>query len=230
MVSILKKGRKKKAAAEPTPAPMPQPHAPSDPPHAMADQSAPNHTVVEQPASAPSHTAVDQPMASPPAPISRYEAQAGYTPPDGADDFQLPTRHVPAEPAPSREPTRSGSLLSRALLDSGEQTADERDRVAALEFEQAIAPVMEYMRAAVPEATTPEDAQRILFENQGEITPDPQGGSFVKGDAFERDARVYYRLLRRDYEKYPRPSERAKKQTSPHLHQVYGKLQGNKGW
>ncbi len=217
MASILKKGRNKKAAAEPTPAPMAdaQPHAAPDQAPPMPDHSPGGEMVMAPPPVAP-------------APAQRYDAPAGYTPPDGAADFQLPARYVPAEPAPSREPSRTGSLLSRALLDSGEQTADERDRVAALEFEQAIAPVMEYMRAAVPEATTPEDAQRILFENQGEITPDPQGGAFVKGDAFERDARVYYRLLRRNYEKTPRPSE--KRQTSPHLHQVYGRLNGNKGW
>jgi len=225
MVSILKKGRKKKAEAEPTPAPMAQPPTGPEQAHAPADQETPHHAVVDQPV--PDATAA---APAPSAPAQLHAPAAGYTPPDGADDFQLPARYHPAEPAPSREPTRSGSLLSRALLDSGESTAAERDRVAALEFEQAIAPVMDYMRAAVPDATTPEDAERILFENQGEITPDPQGGSFVKGDAFERDARVYYRLLRRDYEKYPRPSERAKKQTSPHLHQVYGRLNGNKGW
>jgi hypothetical protein len=39
---------------------------------------------------------------------------------------------------------------------------------------------------------------------------------------------VYYRLLRRDYEKNPRPS--LKRQKSHHLHEVYGKLVGTKGW
>ena len=88
---------------------------------------------------------------------------------------------------------------------TGEQTPEERDRVAAQEFEAAIAPVMEYMRQHLPEASTPEEAARIWAENQGEITPDPKGGSYVAGDAFDADARVYYRLLRRDYEKNPRP-------------------------
>lgn len=163
-----------------------------------------------------------------PAP-ARYDTAATYVPPTGAEDFQLPDRYVPAEPPPSREPgAPSGGLLSRVLLFSGEQTPQERDRVAAEEFEQAIAPVMEYMRAAVPEASTPEEAARILSENQGEITPDPQGGSYVHGDAFDRDARVYYRLLRRDYEKTPRPSE--KRSISHHLHGVYNKLPGTRGW
>ena len=145
----------------------------------------------------------------------------------GTVDFDPPISYEPA-PKPPPSPRSSGSLLNRVLGDPGEQTPEERDRVAAAEFEQAIAPVMELMRAAVPEASTPEEAARILDQNQGEITPDPQGGSYVHGDAFDRDARVYYRLLRRDYEKTPRPSE--KKGVSHHLHGIYGKLTGTKGW
>jgi len=143
--------------------------------------------------------------------MSGYDVGATYSPPSGAGDFQLPGRYIPAEPPPSPEPsTGKGGLLSRVLLFTGENTAAERDRVAAEEFERAIAPVMEYMRANVPEASTPEEAARIWAENQGEITPDPKGGSFVAGDAFDRDARIYYRLLNRDYEKNPRPSLKRK--------------------
>lgn len=145
----------------------------------------------------------------------------------GSIDFDPPISYEPA-PKPPPSPRSTGSLLNRALGDPGEQTAEERDRVAAMEFEQAIAPVLDLMRASVPEASTPEEAARILAENQGEITPDPKGGSTVPGDAFDADARVYYRLLRRNYEKNPRPSE--KRSTSHHLHGVYGKLTGTKGW
>jgi hypothetical protein len=117
-----------------------------------------------------------------------------------------------------------------AFFDVGETTAADRERVAAAEWEQVFAPVMDLMKASVPEANTPEEAARILAQNQGEITPDPKGGSYIHGDAFDRDARVYYRLLHRDYEKVPRPSELGKRKTSHHLHQVYGKLVGTKGW
>jgi hypothetical protein len=159
-----------------------------------------------------------------------YDVGADYAPPSGADDFQLPDRYIPSEPPPSAEPPapRGGGLLNRVLMFTGEQTAAERDRVAQEEFQRAIEPVMEYMRAKVPEASTPEEAARIWSENQGEITPDPNGGSYVHGDAFDADARVYYRLLRRDYEKTPRPSE--KKGMSHHLHGVYNKLPGTRGW
>jgi hypothetical protein len=160
-----------------------------------------------------------------------YDVGATYAPPGGAEDFQLPNRHIPAEPPPSREPPApKGGLLNRVLLFSGETKPEERDRIAAEEFEQAIAPVMEYMRVQNPDASTPEEAARIWSENQGEITPDPNGGGYVYGDAFDRDARVYYRLLRRDYEKTPRPSEKGKRSISHHLHGVYNKLPGTRGW
>ena len=158
-----------------------------------------------------------------------YDVGASYAPPGGADDFQLPSRHIPAEPPPSPEPPAGPpGLLQRVLMFSGETTAQERDRIAAEEFEQAIAPVLEYMKVHNPDASSPEEAAQIWSQNQGEITPDPLGGSYVHGDAFDRDARVYYRLLRRDYEKTPRPSER--KGVSHHLHGIYGKLTGTKGW
>ena len=205
----------------------------------MADAPMPEQSAeVEPQAQAPAAAAETTPMAAPQQqtqvqrdydPPPTYQPAADYTPPSGADDFQLPERYVPAEPPPSREPPApKGGLLNRVLLFSGEMTPAERDRIAQEEFQQAIEPVMEYMRAAVPEASTPEEAARILSENQGEITPDPKGGSYVHGDAFDRDARVYYRLLRRDYEKTPRPSE--KRSMSHHLHGAYNKLPGTRGW
>jgi len=165
----------------------------------------------------PPVTAVEPPVEAPmPVETSTVEQPAAsYEPPD----YTMP--------AVNGGSSRNASgLLGR--LDPGEQTADERERQAARDWEQILAPAMDLMRAAVPDANTPEDAARILSENQGEITPDPEGGAFVRGDAFESDARVYYRLLRRDYEKNPRPS--TKREVSHHLHGVYGKLTGTKGW
>ena len=232
MVTLLKRGKKKKAEAEAEAQPMPRAMADAQAASDVARTEATDHG-----ADSPQGTETGpgtSGMGAAQTPVARtgtYQEAPSYAPPDGADDFQLPGRHVPAEPPPSAEPsTGKGGLLNRVLLFSGEQTPEERDRIAAQEFEQAIAPVMDYMRAAVPEASTPEEAARILSENQGEITPDPQGGSYVPCDAFDEDARVYYRLLRRDYEKHPRPSEKEKQKQSHHLHQVYGKLGGNKGW
>lgn len=165
------------------------------------------------------------PVAAAPAPVPDPASASTYDLPAGAP-YEKPISWEPA-PEPPPPPRSTGGLLG-FYKETGEQTKEERDRVAAMEFEQAISPVMEMMRASVPEASTPEEAARILSENQGEITPDPQGGAYVYGDAFDADARVYYRLLRRNYEKNPRPSERRKQ--SHHLHSVYGKLTGTKGW
>ncbi len=166
--------------------------------------------------------------------MSGYDQGATYAPPGGADDFQPRRRHIAAEPPPSPEPPAGpAGLLQRVLMFSGETTAQERDRVAAQEFEQAIAPVLEYMRAHNPDASTPEEAERIWAQNQGEITPDPRGGSFVAGDSFDTDARVYYRLLHRNYEKTPRPSEKRKESRA--LSRAGGSdgfrlLPGTRGW
>ena len=225
MPSLLKKGRKK-GTDDSVGAPMPE---------AAASEAAPSEGETEVQAPAPAET-TQMPAVAEQTQVQRdydpppkYQQAVDYVPPTGADDFQLPERYIPAEPPPSREPPAAkGGLLQRVLLFTGEQTPEERDRIAAEEFQQAIEPVMEYMRAAVPEASTPEEAARILEERAGEVTPDPNGGSYLHGDAFDADARVYYRLLRRDYEKVPRPSQ--KKGVSPHLHGVYGKLTGTKGW
>jgi hypothetical protein len=220
MATLLKKGRKK-GSDNSVGAPMPEATA-SEP---TTDVQAPAPAATSEMPAAPERTQVQRDDDPPPT----YQAAADYTPPTGADDFQLSERYIPAEPPPSREPPAAkGGLLNRVLMFTGEQTPEERDRIAAEEFQQAIEPVLEYMRTAVPEASTPEEAARILEERSGEVTPDPQGGSYVHGDAFEADARVYYRLLRRDYEKTPRPSE--KRATSHHLHGIYGKLSGTKGW
>ncbi len=167
-------------------------------------------------------------MVVPAEPARPAEPPATYDLP-GLNNFDIdrPPSFDPAPPPPD-PPPYSGSLIERAFGSPDEIPATEKDRIAQAEFEQAIAPVLEMMRAAVPGASTPEEAQRILSENQGEITPDPKGGAYVFGDAFDHDARVYYRLLHRDYEKNPRPAE--KRAVSHHLHGVYGKLTGTKGW
>ena len=230
MATLIKKGRKRATAPEPAAEETTSMEmvAVAEPPEAQA--TAPAN--VGMPYSPPTPPGVNMPRSY--GTSSGYDVGASYAPPGGADDFQMPSRHIAAEPPPPPEPdTGKGGLLQRVLMFSGETTAAERDRVAAEEFEQAIAPVMEYMRAAIPEASTPEEAARIWAENQGEITPDPKGGSYVPGDSFDHDARVYYRLLRRDYEKTPRPSEKKKEShalTGTGGADGYRLLPGTRGW
>jgi hypothetical protein len=245
MATLIKKGRKQ-GAENSVGEPMPEAVAPEPEPAPPAAHT-PSTAVVStrkppQPPGPPVDTTpfISYPPSDYDGPVpanfprsygntTPYDVGASYAPPGGAEDFQLPSRHIPAEPPPSPEPPAGpAGLLQRVLMFSGETTAQERDRIAAEEFEQAIAPVMEYMRVQNPEASTPEEAAQIWAQNQGEITPDPEGGSYVYGDAFDADARVYYRLLRRDYEKTPRPSE--KRSVSHHLHGVFNKLPGTRGW
>lgn len=161
-------------------------------------------------------------------------APAEYTPPPAPESAAVweptPARFDDSVGVPAPLSGGVGGLFSRMYGDVGEQTAAERDRQADQEFRQAMAPALELLQASVPEASSADEAARILDERQSatELVPDPKGGAYVNGDAYETDARIYYRLLRRDFEKTPRPSE--KRATSHHLHQVYGKLTGNKGW
>ena len=207
MVKVLRRGKREEATADTATAEAES--GPASTPEASADAPVGEARATEAPA---------PDMPAPPRPAT-YDLPAG-------EPYEPPISFEPAPPPPP--PPRSTGGLLDFYKDAGEQTAAERERVAAMEFEQAIAPVMELMRASVPEASTPEEAARILAANQDEITPDPQGGAYVHGDAFDADARVYYRLLRRNYEKNPRPSQG--RTVSPHLHGTYGKLTGTKGW
>jgi hypothetical protein len=232
MASLIKKGRKSAATQS-----APEPAAEETTSMELVTTAPPPEEEAPAPSAGMSYSPPTRPMPNMPrsyGQTSGYDVGASYAPPEGAEDFQLPSRHIAAEPPPSPEPaTGKGGLLQRVLMFSGETTAQERDRIAAEEFEQAIAPVMEYMRAANPDASTPEEAAQIWAENQGEITPDPKGGAYVPGDAFDTDARVYYRLLRRDYEKTPRPSEKRKESRA--LSRAggadgYKLLPGSRGW
>jgi hypothetical protein len=125
---------------------------------------------------------------------------------------------------------KAGGLLGRMYGEPGEMSRAERERQAAAEFEQAVAPVLDLLVASVPEASSPEEAARAWESRVGELRPDPGAGAYIPGDAFDREARVYYRLLRRDYEKDPRPSLSKNKKVSHHLHSAYARFPGTKGW
>lgn len=135
----------------------------------------------------------------------RQAAEVRHAPPAMAAE--------PSPPAPMREMSggtggeSGGGVAARVLgvyADPG-STAAQREAAAAAEFQAAIAPVMDLLTSAVPEAGSPDEAMRTLESRLGEYPPDPDGGAYIRGDSYETDARVYYRLLRRDYERNPRP-------------------------
>ena len=145
-----------------------------------------------------------------------------------AEAAAQPAAQAVPPPRPRSNGGAQGGLVGRLYGPPGEQSAEERQRVAEAEFRAAIAPAMDLLVASVPDAGSPEEAARRLEDNLGDYPPDTGPGAFVHGDAFDADARVYYRLLKRDYERSPRPSEQRRK--SHHLHERYGLLPGHKGW
>jgi hypothetical protein len=165
--------------------------------------------------------------AVPPEPMAEAQPEpVAAPPPDAAPPVAA------LEPAATgrggSSPGGPGTLLRRIYGNPGEMSRDERDRQAAMEFEQAVAPVMDLLLASVPEASSPEEAARTWESRAGELRPDPEGGAYIPGDAYDTDARVYYRLLRRDYERNPRPSPR--RGVTHHLHSQYKRFPGTKGW
>jgi hypothetical protein len=172
--------------------------------------------------------------ASPPVEAAAPATTDMAPPPPVADAPQPEAVAAPPPPPPPMPPARGGNggarggLVGRLYGPPGEQSAAERQRIAEAEFQAAIAPALDLLVAAVPEAQSPQEAARALEARLGEYTPDPGPGAYVYGDAFDADARVYYRLLKRDYERNPRPSE--KRQKSHHLHEKLGLLPGTRGW
>lgn len=126
----------------------------------------------------------------------------------------IPEMAVPESPSPVQSMAyddggSSQGVASRVkgVYAGSGSTAAQRDAQAAAEFQAAIAPVMDMLSSAVPEAGSPDEAMRSLEQRLGEYPPDPDGGAYIRGDSYDTDARVYYRLLRRDYERDPRPAK-----------------------
>lgn len=151
-----------------------------------------------------------------------------------------PEMASPAFTAPAGNSSGRRGLFSRMYGDVGEMSAADRDRVAAQEWQAAVAPVMDMLRESVPGASSAEEAAQA-WQSTEPVIPDPDGGAYIYGDAFENDARVYYRILRRDYEDNPRPGtgdhqpyyigNLAKKHHKSHyLPSSYGQRPGIKGW
>jgi hypothetical protein len=175
----------------------------------------------------------DEAAAPPPVEASAAAPPEAPPRPGEASPPAPPTQAAAPPPPPQARPARPasggpGGLVNRLYGPPGELPASERQRIAEAEFQAAIAPALDLLVASVPEASSPQEAARALESRLGEYTPDPEPGAYVHGDSFEADARVYYRLLRRDYERNPRPSESRKK--SHHLHELYGRLPGTRGW
>ncbi len=84
---------------------------------------------------------------------------------------------------------------------------EELERQAAADFQAAIAPSLEKLREAVPDASSPEEARRALEEReqQTELRPDPEGDLAPGRDIYRKEASIHYRIQRQ----LERPRRRA---------------------
>ncbi len=95
--------------------------------------------------------------------------------------------------------TSQPSVWVGALLDNRPPPSrDELDRRAAAEFQAAIAPSLDRLREAVPDASSPEEARRALEEReaQAEYPRDEEGDQLKGQDVFNTEASVHYRIQR----------------------------------
>ena len=73
---------------------------------------------------------------------------------------------------------------------------EELERQAAADFQAAIAPSLESLREAVPDASSPDEARRALEERESEIEfpPDTEGEKLKANDIYRTEATVHHRI------------------------------------
>lgn len=141
-------------------------------------------TMVEQPAeqTAPTEPVAAAPPSPPPPPTPSSGGGLGpdySTTGDGGDPRDFSVNHY----------LDLGDLFTTPR----NMSEDERERMAAADFQAAIAPAL----AAAPEpvtAATPDEAVRQFVEKTGPALPDPGAG--IEGNIFNREATAYMRIRR----------------------------------
>ena len=121
-------------------------------------------------------------------------------PPEASQPFVPPS----AAPVPPPEdehlsPAFWMQSLTSVITKSGEPNRDELARQAEQEFNNAIMPGLMGLRDAVPDASSPEEAKRILAEREAqyEYPEDPEAGTLSQSDIYRADSSVYYRIRKR---------------------------------
>ncbi len=127
--------------------------------------------------------------------------------PESAEAKQRRPRYQPAE-VPLATPYGAEERLpvsywmqsvQGVLSKAGTGTAEEREREAAAEFQAAIMPGLVGLRDAVPDAASPDEALRVLAQQEAEheFPEDPEARSLTQNDIFQTDSSVYYRIRNR---------------------------------
>ncbi|MDQ6909331.1 MAG: hypothetical protein M3Z84_00875 [Actinomycetota bacterium] len=135
-------------------------------------------TLVEQPAEQADAT---EPVAAPPPPpppVAGGPHPDYSTTGDGGDPREFSANHY----------LDLGDLFTSPRNPS----EDERLRMAAAEWQAAIAPAFAGMEGAPPAATTPDEAVREFVEKTGPALPDPGAGT--DGNIFNNEATAYMRI------------------------------------
>ena len=123
------------------------------------------------------------------------------TPADGETSKGKGRRAARAEKKSRREErkpreastVRASALIS--LLSAPSTNREEAEREAAAEFDQAAAPSMELLKAAVPEASSPEEAWRAIESRLGPSLEDPMP-DLPDHPQYSGDTLVYHQLRR----------------------------------
>lgn len=94
----------------------------------------------------------------------------------------------------SQRPTvRTSAIIS--MVTAPPPSREELEREAAAELSQAVAPSMELLKAAVPEASSAEEAWHAIESNLGRPVKDPEP-DLPDHPVYSGDALVYHQLRR----------------------------------
>lgn len=106
---------------------------------------------------------------------------------------QMQQEQRPEPKRRERSTVKSSAIIS--LLTESTPSREEAEREAAAEFNQALAPSMDLLRAAVPDASSPEEAWRTIESKLGQPLNDPDA-QIPRHPVWSDDALVYQQLKR----------------------------------
>jgi hypothetical protein len=98
-----------------------------------------------------------------------------------------------AEREPEVKTVRAPAIVS--LLTSRPPAREELEREAAAEFYQAVSPALELLHAAVPDASSPEEASRAIESKLGPA-PQDRDAQLPRHPLYSGDTLVYQQLRR----------------------------------
>ncbi len=92
-----------------------------------------------------------------------------------------------------RSTVRASAIIS--MVNQAPPSREEIEQEAAMEFNQAVAPSLNLLQAAVPEASSPDEAWRVIESKLGQPVQDPDP-EIPTHPVYSGDALVYQRLRR----------------------------------